>query len=101
MLERAQSKKKLERLIISGGRFGNRKKQDTQGMSTEDVRRALEDDVGISQMDQSDATNTSMGISDEELNALLNTEPGEAVAPGKGYEIVKDVAVSLMGSLNA
>lgn len=113
MMKRQVSKKKLERLAIQGGDF-SRMGQRKVGLSLEELRQLLADDVrNLSRQEvsnQQDGGNQWLhrDISDEELELIMDRDclfadpnSGEAVpVEGEMYDVVQGAGDSILQALD-
>eukprot|EP00750_Incisomonas_marina_P027137 INCI6141.1.p1 GENE.INCI6141.1~~INCI6141.1.p1 ORF type:complete len:734 (-),score=138.07 INCI6141.1:191-2323(-) len=97
ILARANSKRKLERVVVSKGMFRKPTAGD-KSLSKDDLKALLEDDV-----DLKTATKATGGISDSELDHIMGRNMDELAAmtkKGAHYEIVEHKASSLIGKVD-
>jgi len=98
ILERANAKRKLERLVVSKGVFKNAIKKNTKILKTKELEDILSDDVEIR------SGKGLGGITKKELKLILDRSPEgvkklEGKLKGVGYEVVEHKASSLIGKV--
>eukprot|EP00617_Octactis_speculum_P012192 CAMPEP_0185778214 /NCGR_PEP_ID=MMETSP1174-20130828/91865_1 /TAXON_ID=35687 /ORGANISM="Dictyocha speculum, Strain CCMP1381" /LENGTH=747 /DNA_ID=CAMNT_0028466847 /DNA_START=43 /DNA_END=2289 /DNA_ORIENTATION=- len=95
MMEKQISKKKLERMAITGGNFSRPGQRNKTKMSLESLKALLADDVSDLQ-GRADAEDLTNGISNEELSLVLDRprlfelDGSEGIPPeGAFYDVLK------------
>jgi len=92
MMEKAISKKKLERMAISGGDFRQPGRRTGAALSTSALQRLLEDDISSLQRMAQKAEIEELNISDEEFDLFMNRERifnGTLPEDGNMYSVVE------------
>jgi ATP-dependent DNA helicase len=103
MMEKALSKKKLERMTIAAGGFKKPGRRANMQMSFNTLVELLSDDIKDLQSKGQDESNTM--ISDEEFELIMNREKlfaeGKDAIPteGKMYDIIEAAAGDLLGAM--
>jgi ATP-dependent DNA helicase len=101
MLAKAESKLKLERLVIKKGAFAADDVEKKIKFSVEEMKEILQSDVGL------DKSNKTGDISDKDLNKLLDRSDLAKFRPivakkGKGFEVVAHkTGAGLLSNVNA
>mmetsp|Transcript_9298 Transcript_9298/g.18319 ORF Transcript_9298/g.18319 Transcript_9298/m.18319 type:complete len:702 (-) Transcript_9298:321-2426(-) len=96
ILERANSKRKLERVVCAKQASIHNSHQKGKGMDANELRDLLRDEYSGHHLDAGE-------LSDDTLRTLLNRESlfnGEVSSKGGGYEIVEHAASSIVGKVN-
>jgi ATP-dependent DNA helicase len=93
VLERANAKKKLEKVVIHSGLV--KKSKDEGQMSLEELNSLLKDDLDLKMGSEYE------GICDKELKDILSRDSSflSTLTKGQGYEVVNQEIVSLIGSV--
>ena len=103
MMEKALSKKKLERMTIAGGGFKKPGHRANMEMSFNTLVELLSDDIKDLQSKGQDESNIM--ISDEEFEMIMNREKlfaeGKDAIPTEGrmYDILEAAAGDLLGAM--
>jgi ATP-dependent DNA helicase len=106
MMEKAISKKKLERMAIAGGEFKKPGQRSTGEMSSKVLSDLLSDDIKGLQAKGMDE-GASIMISDEEFDLIMDrkqlfAEAANAIpAEGKMYDVLDSAGGDILGSMNA
>lgn len=101
MMETQISKKKLERLSIVGGDYRKAGKRSRGEMTTDELRRLLQDDVhNLQRMSTLEVSETD--IPEDELERIMDRE--RVFAPdlpeeGKMYDVVTQTSESLLSGM--
>jgi len=108
MMEKQISKKKLERMTITGGEFkkpGQRK--SGKSMTQEDLNNLLQDDIQNLKDKGGAVEQDRVEISDEEFDSIMDRKKlfseGDAAVPteGKMYDILDAASGDMLGAMNA
>lgn len=105
MMEKALSKKKLERMAIAGGEFRQPGQRASGEMSFKHLTELLSDDIKDLQLKGQDEDN--LMISDEEFELIMDrgtlfAEGEKAIATeGKMYDILDAGGADILGAMNA
>lgn len=105
MMEKALSKKKLERMAIAGGEFRQPGQRASGEMSFKHLTELLSDDIKDLQLKGQDEDN--LMISDEEFEFIMDrgtlfAEGEKAIATeGKMYDILDAGGADILGAMNA
>lgn len=103
MMEKALSKKKLERMAIAGGGFKKPGHKASAAMSFKTLADLLMDDIKDLQSKGQDEANVM--ISDEEFNLIMDrgtlfAEGGNAIpTEGRMYDIIEAAGGDLLGAM--
>jgi hypothetical protein len=105
MMEKALSKKKLERMTIAGGEFKKPGKRSSGEMSFTQLSDLLSDDIKDLQTKGQDEFNVA--ISDTEFEMIMDRgtlfEEGAKSIPteGKMYDVLESGGADLLGAMHA
>lgn len=105
MMEKALSKKKLERMAIAGGEFRQPGQRASGEMSFKHLTELLSDDIKDLQLKGQDEDN--LMISDEEFELIMDrgtlfAEGEKGIATeGKMYDILDAGGADILGAMNA
>lgn len=103
MMEKALSKKKLERMAIAGGGFKKPGNRTSEEMSFKALADLLGDDIKDLQLKGQDEANVM--ISDEEFNLIMDRSTlfgeGDDSIPteGKMYDVLESAGGDLLGAM--
>ena len=94
MMEKQISKKKLERMAISGGNFAKPGQRREEDFTAETLKALLADDVKLEDRAEDVQTDKLAGITDEELVKVMDrgrlfAEPCLLPQEGENYDILK------------
>jgi len=103
IMERQNSKKKLERMAVAGGEFNKLGRRELGMFTLEKLRTLLTDDIDLSRIGKQDAAIEE--ISEEELHLILDRvkifQNGENSIPVEGqmYDVVTSLTNSMIDEL--
>jgi len=108
MMEKQISKKKLERMAISGGNFAKPgQRREGTNFTLETLKQLLTDDVNLEERAENKHSDKLQGISDEELALILDRdalfkEPCAIPSEGKMFDIItaNDGSGGMLGELS-
>jgi len=97
VLERANAKRKLERVVVARKRFKSAKAKKTGVLAQSELAELLKDDVDIAAASKE----ACAGIAPDTLRKVLKRESVRSLPKkGDGYEIVEHAASTLIGSVS-